>query len=208
MHFQPTTNPVRRAAPRAPSADALSRPRQSEDGFTLIELLAVLAIVAILTSIVLGSGRRVVESGKAARAQAELAALSAALESYKLQHGDYPRTGDNAVLVQSLLGQLGPAGTPLASAGRVEIEVAKFTFGVATASNTSVDPFTNTAALLVDPWGRSYRYAYKSASPWTNPSFVLYSVGSDGADAPALLAGGFADTTATANADNLYANRN
>lgn len=193
MFFQPRAFLQQRAARRA---------------FTLIELLAVLAIVAILTSIVLGSGRRASEAGKAARARAELAALSTALESYKLQHGDYPRTADNATLVRSLLGQLGPTGVPLAPAGRAEIETAKFTFALAANLAAPVDPFANSAALVVDPWGQPYRYAFKSASPWTNPSCVLYSVGPDGADSPALLAGGFADTAATANADNLYANRN
>lgn len=193
MFFIPRTSPSRCHAARA---------------FTLIELLAVLAIVAILTSIVLGSGRRAADAGKIARTKAELAALSAALEAYKLQHGDYPRTADNAVLVQSLLGKVGPAGAPLASAGRVQIETAKFNFALAATPDASVDPATNAAAVLVDPWGQSYRYAYKSATPWTSPSFVLYSIGPDGADTPALLVGGYPDTAAAANGDNLYANRN
>jgi general secretion pathway protein G len=176
--------------------------------FTLIELLAVLAIVAILTSIVLGSGRRAADAGKIARAKAELAALSAALESYKFQHGDYPRTAENATLVQSLLGKVGPAGASLPSVGRVQIEAAKFNFALVATPDAPVDPFTNSTAVLVDPWRQPYRYAYKSVSPWTNLSFVLYSIGPDGADAPALLVGGYPDTAADASADNLYANRN
>lgn len=208
MFFQPRTLPLPYDAPGARFATARSRRSLDEGGFTLIELLAVLAIVAILTSIVLGSGRRSSETGKIARARAELAALSAALESYKFQHGDYPRTAENATLVQSLIGKLGPAGAPLASAGRAEIETAKLTFALATNFAVPIDPFANAAAFVVDPWGQPYRYAYKSATPWTNPSFVLYSIGPDGADAPALLAGGFADPTAPANADNLHANRN
>ncbi|MBI2510739.1 MAG: type II secretion system protein GspG [Opitutae bacterium] len=201
MFFQPHASLVRLAVRRACTADAPSRRSLGEGAFTLIELLAVLAIVAILTSIVLGSGRSASEASKAARAKAELAALSAALESYKLQHGDYPHTNANARLVQSLLGQLGPTGAPLASAGRAHLETIRFTFAPA-------DPFASATATIVDPWGQPYRYAYRSTTAWANPSFVLYSIGPDGADSPALLAGGFADTTATANADNLYANRN
>lgn len=193
MFFPPRTSPSCCPAARA---------------FTLIELLAVLAIVAILTSIVLGAGRRAADAGKIARTKAELAALSAALESYKLQHGDYPRTADNTALVQSLLGKVGPAGAPLSSVGRVQIEVAKFNFALAATLDAPVDPFTHAAAVLVDPWRQSYRYAYKSTAPWTNPSFVLYSIGPDGADGPTLLVGGYPDTTAAASADNLYANRN
>ena len=48
-------------------------------GFTLLELLAVIAIIAVLSGIVIGAGRRASESGKVARAKAELAALGAAL---------------------------------------------------------------------------------------------------------------------------------
>jgi general secretion pathway protein G len=168
--------------------------------FTLIELLAVLTIIAILSSIVLGAGRRATEAGHAARARAELAALSAALEAYKLQHGDYPRTNDGATLVQSLLGRIAPTGAALSPAGRAHLEAAKFSFSPA-------NPFDDANAVLLDPWGRPYRYAYKTATPWTNPSFVLHSAGPDGDDAPVLRPGGFADASATANADNLYANR-
>jgi len=189
-----------------PTASAL--PRSDRSAFTLLELLAVLAVLAILASLVIGAGRRVVEHGKSARARVELAVLSAALQSYRRQHGDYPRTTDGALLVQALIGRLGPSGAPLAGAGRVHLETARFSFASATAPTAAADPFSDATAVLLDPWGRPYRYAYKSVAPWTNPSFVLYSAGPDGADAPALLAGGFVDEAAPANADNLYAHRN
>ncbi len=177
--------------------------------FTLLELLAVIAIIAVLTGIVIGVGRRASEAGKNARAKAELAALSAALESYKRQYGDYPRTDDNASLVQSLIGRLSPTGAPLSPAGKVQIEAAKFQFALAANPDVSIDPFGNASALLLDPWSQPYRYVYKTGGgSWTNPSFVLYSIGSDGADSSALLPGGFIDIAPAANADNLYANRN
>lgn len=183
------------------------RERRSSDAFSLLELLAVLAVIAILAAVMLGVGRRTVESGRIARAKAELAALSAALESYKRQHGDYPRTSDNATLVQSLIGKLAPAGSSLANAGRAHLAVANFTLALASAPDSRVDPFGNAAAVLLDPWSRPYRYAYRTQTPWTNPSFVLSSVGPDGADHATLLAGGFVDGTAAANTDNLYAHR-
>ncbi|WP_415907484.1 type II secretion system protein GspG [Oleiharenicola sp. Vm1] len=189
-----------------PTASAL--PRSDRSAFTLLELLAVLAVLAILTSLVIGAGRRVVEHGKSARARVELAVLSAALQSYRRQHGDYPRTTDGALLVQALLGRLDPSGAPLAATGRAQIEAARFSFARATSPGAAADPFSDPAAVPVDPWGNPYRYAYKSVAPWTNPSFVLYSAGPDGADAPALRAGGFVDEAAPANADNLYAHRN
>lgn len=178
-------------------------------GFTLLELLAVIAIIAVLTSIVIGVGRRASEAGRVARAKAELAALSAALESYKRQYGDYPRTNDSALLLQSLIGKFGPTGTALNPAGRAQLETAKLSIALASAPDAPLDPFTSTSAVLLDPWQQPYVYIYKTPlSGWTNPSFVLYSIGPDGADSPALLSGGFINVAPAANADNLYANRN
>jgi general secretion pathway protein G len=168
--------------------------------FTLLEVLVVIALVALLSGIVIGVGRRASESGKAARAKAELAALSAALEAYRRTYGDYPQTDDEARLLQALVGKLGPTGAP--RQGRAFIETARF----ATAEQR--DPFADASAVLVDPWNRPYVYCYKiPASGWTNPGFVLYSVGSDGRDSPALLSGGYADSSPPENADNLYAHR-
>ena len=166
----------------------------------MLELLAVIALVAILASLVLGVGRRASTAGKIARAKTELAALAAALEGYKRTYGDYPRTDDAAHLLQSLLGRRGLAGTAIS--GRVILELAPF----ATAGAT--DPFNRPASELIDPWGRPYVYVYKvPAGGWTNAGFILYSPGPDGKDAPALLPGGFVDPAPRENADNLHANR-
>jgi len=168
--------------------------------FTLLELLAVITIVALLTSIVLGVGRRAAEAGKVARARTELAALSAALEAYKRAYGDYPRTEDESRLLQSLLGRLGPDQG--AVTGRALIEVSRF------ATRNSRDPFVDASTLLLDPWQRPYVYAYASQAPWSNSGYVLYSVGPDGKDDATLLAGGYVDATREENFDNLYAHHN
>lgn len=203
------TTSSRRTAPLRPLTSSPFARRRRARAFTLLELLTVIAIVAVLSGIVIGVGRRASETGKIARAKAELAALSVALESYKRQFGDYPRTDDNAILVQSLIGKLGPTGSTLATASRTHLEAAKFTLALESAPTTPLDPFATSTATLLDPWGQSYRYVYRvPASDWTNHSFVLYSIGPDGADAPTLLTGGFIDVAATANADNVYANRN
>lgn len=159
--------------------------------FTLLELLAVITIIAILSGIVIGVGRHAAATGQTARAKAELAALSAALETYKRSYGDYPQTGDEAQLLQSLMGKRGPKGDEIQ--GRSLLETARFSL---------------TGDVLLDPWDRPYVYAYKTTTAWKNSSYVLYSVGPDGTGSSALPAEGFPDVALPANADNVHANRN
>jgi prepilin-type N-terminal cleavage/methylation domain-containing protein len=132
-----------------------------EGGFTLLELLVVIALIATLSSLLLGAGSYAFESGRISRTRAELAAWSAALEAYRTAHGDYPR---------------------------------------------SLDALGREPAKQRDAWGRVYRYAYKSQAPWRNQTYVLCSAGPDGLASDTLRGGGFADPTASGNADNLWAN--
>ena len=85
------------------------------------------------------------------------------------------------------------------SPSRSLLETVRFT-------NTS-DPYTSPSAVLLDPWGQPYVYAYKTQTPWNNASYVLYSAGPDGIDSPALQPGGFPDVAPAANLDNIHANR-
>jgi type II secretion system protein G len=84
--------------------------QHSRSGFTLIELLIVIAIIAILASLVLAAARSVQNKGARSRAEAEISAIAAALESYKADNGDYPTNSDsyttpanNTNLVTSLM---------------------------------------------------------------------------------------------------------
>src|SRR3989440_10824324 len=63
-------------------------------GFTIIELLVVIAIIIILGSLILSTVGYVQKKGARARAETEIAAMSAALESYKADNGIYPRNSD------------------------------------------------------------------------------------------------------------------
>jgi prepilin-type N-terminal cleavage/methylation domain-containing protein len=69
--------------------------RSSSAAFTLIELVIVIAIIAILASLVLAAAHNVQVKGARSRAEAEIAALGAALESYKADNGDYPSNSDS-----------------------------------------------------------------------------------------------------------------
>jgi prepilin-type N-terminal cleavage/methylation domain-containing protein len=66
--------------------------RRRHHSFTLIELLVVMAVIAILAAITLGAAGYVNKKAAASRAQAEIAAMEAALERYKVDNGIYPTT--------------------------------------------------------------------------------------------------------------------
>jgi prepilin-type N-terminal cleavage/methylation domain-containing protein len=66
------------------------RPLRHLGGFTLIELLTVMAVIAILAGLILSISGYAEKKGALARAQAEIGALSTALEAYKTDNGAYP----------------------------------------------------------------------------------------------------------------------
>jgi type II secretion system protein G len=112
-------------------------------GFTLIELLIVIAVIAILVSIVLAVSSGVQEKGRRSRAEAEIAAVGAALESYKADNGDYPigSNSGSANLVASLMPTNGT---------KVYFEFKQ--------------KFTNASGYL-DPWQINYQYTYTNGAP-------------------------------------------
>src|SRR5437773_1157185 len=63
---------------------------RAEGAVTIIELLVVIIIIFILAGLVLSISSYVQNKGKRARAETEIAAISAALESYKADNGIYP----------------------------------------------------------------------------------------------------------------------
>jgi type II secretory pathway pseudopilin PulG len=64
---------------------------RGEASFTIIELLVVIAIIVILAGLILSTADYVQKKGARSRAEAEIAAMSAACESYKADNGIYPR---------------------------------------------------------------------------------------------------------------------
>src|SRR5215216_6319 len=151
--------------------------------FTLLEVLVTVTIVIALCAIALRGTHHAGQTSRATRARAELAVLAVALEEYRRVCGDYPRTNDPARFLQSLIGLRGPRDE--ITGLRSFIEVSRFTF------DRPADPFSDATTTVVDPWGQSYQYRYKTQTPWDNPNYLLYSVGSDGRDSTTLLTGGF-----------------
>ena len=65
--------------------------RRYNTAFSLIELLVVITIIIILAGLILSTVGYVQKKGARARAETEIAAISAACESYKADNGIYPR---------------------------------------------------------------------------------------------------------------------
>ena len=132
-------------------------PARRRDAFTLIELLVVITIIAILAGLTLSTVGYVQKKGARSRAEAEVAALSAAIDSYKLDFGGYPTNG-NTTNTDGLYSELVGRGT----------------------NNTSKVYFEPTAGMVtnnkfIDPWGADY--VYKTGADATNNVgfFDLYS---------------------------------
>jgi type II secretion system protein G len=111
-------------------------------GFTLIELLIVIAIIAILASLVLAASRSVQNKGARSRAESEIAAVGAALESYKADNGDYPSN--------SISGSLNLVTALMPTNGKVYFEFKT--------------KYTNSSGWI-DPFGYNYGYIYTNGSP-------------------------------------------
>jgi type II secretory pathway pseudopilin PulG len=62
------------------------------NAFTILELLVVITIIIVLAGLILSTVGYVQKKGARSRAEAETAAMSAALESYKADNGIYPRS--------------------------------------------------------------------------------------------------------------------
>jgi general secretion pathway protein G len=118
-----------------------------KSGFTLIELLVVMAIIAILAGLVLSAAGFVQKKSARSRAEAEIAALGAALESYKADNGDYPLGSSSVVLLTNLM-------PPSSVGGKVYFEFKS--------------KETNASGVL-DPFGNPYCYFYNTNASSTLP---------------------------------------
>jgi type II secretory pathway pseudopilin PulG len=99
---------IRSVALTSPSTFDIGLPRRSRakadassfragGAFTIIELLVVIGIIIVLAALILSTVSYVKKKGLRARTETEIAAMSAAIESYKADNGIYPRGQSTSV---------------------------------------------------------------------------------------------------------------
>lgn len=194
---------------------SLRRPRQQ--GFTLIELLMVIAVILILAGITFGISRGVQNAQARAKAKAELAVISQALEQFKSANGDYPWVNDQPVeLAKALMGWKEFTGSSAstkfedkvpndvpASGPKAFIDPTKLS-----TSGTIPDAGNEmpTTLKFTDPWGNDYVYIYKTSltGSWDNFGYILYSKGPDG-DSETIPNTGIRPAAVGKDIDNIYA---
>jgi type II secretory pathway pseudopilin PulG len=161
--------------------------------FTLIELLVVIAIIIILAGLILTTAGYVRKKGARSRAETEIAAMSAACESYKADNGVYPSSADTNALNPS-------DGNPQDYQNACRYLYTRITGdsddNPTTTSPTDTRNYMGSAlkqsmlspnppganTYIRDPFGNSYGYSTVKASNPSgtigyNPTFDLWSTG-------------------------------
>lgn len=119
-------------------------------GLTLIELMVVVVILALLAVVIVPRVIDRPDQARAARAQADIAAISSALNLYRLDAGAYPTT---AQALDALVTRPTTPPVPQNWAGGGYLD-----------------------RVPADPWGRPYLYLM----PGVHGAFDLVSHGADG----------------------------
>ena len=124
--------------------------RAGQDGFTLVEIMVVMAIIGLLATMVIINVLPSQDKAMREKARADVATLEQALEMYRLDNQQYPRTVEGlAALVNAPAGLQRPER--YRSGGYLK-------------------------RLPEDPWGNAYQYA----APGRFGAVDVYSLGADG----------------------------
>lgn len=127
----------------------LNRERQ---GFTLVEMILVMVILAALAAVVVPKFAGRSKQAKETQAQSQISNMELAIDSYEVDMGEYPRSGNN---LQELINP-------------------------PSANNTTSwqGPYLKKGGVPLDPWGNAYVYVFPGKN--NQGSYDLYSSGPDG----------------------------
>jgi type II secretory pathway pseudopilin PulG len=175
--------------------------------FTVLELLVVITIIVILAGLILATTGYVEKKGARSRAESEIAAFSAAMESYKADNGIYPNNNATDTLNSTsdanpsdylsacvylygeLTGDRNLDGTPdSGSKSYLSLRPSSLLRG-----NMSNPPSSsNKVTAIRDPFGNSYGYSTMKASGGSggyNPTYDLWSTaaGTGASDVPGWI---------------------
>src|SRR5437588_5901228 len=164
-----------------------------DSAVTIIELLVVIMIILILAGLILSISSYVQNKGARARAETEIAAVSAALESYKADNGIYPQSSDTNSLdpVNDANSNPPVSGTNKYSKAGLYLyaQLAGVTSGVRSETPSKKSYFTFKGNMLypkdaskdivgiADPFGNLYGYSTSKAngSNGYNPTYDVWS---------------------------------
>jgi type II secretory pathway pseudopilin PulG len=164
--------------------------------FTLIELIVVIAIIIVLAGLILSTVGYVQKKGARARAETEIAAISAACESYKADNGVYPTDSGTTETLRPNVDPGGgdPASASFLSSGRFlypkisgdtdgnpsnSIEGKGYFAGALKSNMLSPNP-AGPNTYIRDPFGNAYGYStFESVNPGSadgnNPTFDIWT---------------------------------
>jgi len=165
------------------------------NAFTLIELIVVVGIIIVLTGLVLSTVGYARKKGARARAETEIAAMSAAIENYKSDNGIYPRGPASAITIgtvtipanatDNLNARLrgDPADTTDPTYGETSLYLYTLLSGDSNGTrNPTLKSYmqfkpnmllppggTGTVTAIADPFGNSYGYSTANQADPTTP---------------------------------------
>jgi type II secretory pathway pseudopilin PulG len=168
--------------------------------FTLIELVLVVGIITVLSALVLSTVGYARKKGSRARAETEIAAMSAACENYKADNGVYPSNTDTNNLDPRTGGNPSSPSYSLTSF-YLYTQLSGDAIGNRTPTGKGYMQFkpnmllppggSGTVTAISDPFGNSYGYSTSNQVDPThgyNPTFDLWTTAGTTSGSPADMA--------------------